>query len=59
MITQVAGPGLEHGQEADLGAEIFVVAGDVPQGAGAFPQEQRVKTLLVGADHLPGVGRAR
>jgi len=30
MIAQVARPGLEHGEEADLGAEIFVVAGDVP-----------------------------
>jgi nicotinate phosphoribosyltransferase len=36
MITQVARPGLEHGQEADLGAEIFVVAGDVPQNPGVL-----------------------
>ena len=51
MITQVARPGLEHGQAADLGAEIFVVASDVPQGTDTLPQEQRVEFLLVGADH--------
>ena len=58
MITQVAGPGLEHGQEDDLGAEIFVVAGDVPQGAGAFPQEQR-ENSAGGSGSPAGVGRAR
>ena len=57
MITQVARPGLEQGQEADLGSEIFVVASDIPQGAGAFLQEQRIKVLLVGPDHLPELGR--
>ena len=34
-----------------------MVAGDVPQGAGAFPQQQRVEVLLVGADHLPELSR--
>jgi len=57
VITQIARPSLEHGQEADVGTEILVVAGDVPQSAGAFSQEQRVETLLVGADHLPELGR--
>ena len=57
MIAQVARPSLEHGQETDLGAEIFVVAGEVAQGAGAFPQQQRVKVLLVGADDLAQLSR--
>ena len=39
MITQVARPGLQQGQQADVGAEMFVVAGEVQQGAGAFSQQ--------------------
>jgi hypothetical protein len=45
MIPEVAGPGLEHGQQADLGPELFVVAGDVPQAWAASPPA--AKAMLV------------
>ena len=50
MITQVAGPGLEHGHQAEFGAEVFVVAGHVQQSRGALGQQEGVEDLLVGAD---------
>ena len=57
MIAQVARPGLEHGDQADLGAEVFVVAGDLAQGSGALPQQHGVEVLLVGADDLAQLSR--
>ena len=56
MITQVASPGLQHGQATDLSAEIFVVPTNIGQGGGALTQQQRVKDFLVGADDFAQLG---
>jgi hypothetical protein len=54
---QVASPGLEHGQQAQLSAEIFVSAPDIEQCRGTFAQEQWVKDFLVGPDDLSQLSR--
>jgi hypothetical protein len=49
METQVARPGLEHGQAADLGAQISVLPGDIGQSGGAFAQQQSVEAQALDA----------
>ena len=34
MVLQVLAPGVEDGQEADLGPEVLGIGGDLPQGLG-------------------------
>lgn len=57
MITQVTGPGLEDGEQAEFRAEVFVVARDLLQRTGALADEQRIKVLLAGADERAQFGR--
>jgi hypothetical protein len=40
-------PGVEHTEEADLGAEMFGIASDFEEGFGAALQQQIVQDFLV------------
>jgi hypothetical protein len=53
MVTQVARPGLQHGQTTQIGAEIFVIASDVQQRARTLLEQQVVEDFLVGVDEGP------
>lgn len=50
MVTEVARPGLQHTEKAQLHAEMFWVGGDVLEGSAALSKEQVVAELLPGAD---------
>ena len=50
MEAQVAGPGLEHGQETDLGPEVLVVASDILQSASGLADQGAVKAALFRTD---------
>jgi hypothetical protein len=50
MKAQIAGPGLKQRQQAQLGAQIFVLAADVQQGPGSVSEQEVVEEFLVGAD---------
>jgi hypothetical protein len=50
MICEGAGPGVEHGQQAESGAEALGVLGQVLQGLGTGAQEQVVAEAGVRAD---------
>ena len=50
MKAQVPCPGLKHRQQAELGAQIFVVTTDVEQSPGTVSEQEVVEELLVGAD---------
>ena len=39
-------PGVEHSEEADLGAEMFGIASDCGGGFGANPQQKMVRGFL-------------
>ena len=59
MKAQIARPGLKHRQQAQLGAQVFVLACDVEQGAGAVPEQERIEDFLMRANQsaqLPGDG---
>ena len=47
MMQKVLAPGMQHTQEADLGAEMFCVSRDLQQGGGAAAEQQVVDDLLV------------
>jgi hypothetical protein len=49
MELQTSSPSVEHAEESQFGAEVFGMGGDVLQGGCAFPQEQPVACLLMGA----------
>ena len=42
MMLEVLAPGVEDGQEADLGPEVLGIGGDLLQGLGGGPEEQAV-----------------
>ena len=46
-MLQVLAPGVEHGQEADLGPEMFGVGGDLPQGLGGGLEQEAVDLPLI------------
>ena len=52
-MQQVGSPTVEHGEKTDLGAKVFRVGGDAPQGFGGGPKENAVHHLLI----LVGNGR--
>ena len=54
---QIARPGLQHGQQPDLRAEILVIACDVDERISRFAQEQSVEEFLIGANELPQLFR--
>ena len=43
MVAEAAAPGVQHRQEADLGAQVARVGGDLAQGAGGGAEEQVVE----------------
>lgn len=52
MEQQVLTPTVQHGQEADLGAEMFGVGGDLEQCFGRSVEQQVVEDLLVDQGQL-------
>ena len=55
MMQQLLAPGMQDGDEADLGAQVLGIGGDGAQGLGAGVEEQIVERGLV----LKGDGRDR
>src|ERR1700730_10152150 len=47
MMQKVLAPGMQHTQEADLGAEMFCVRRDLQQRGGTGAEQQVVDDLLV------------
>ena len=47
MMKQVLAPGVQHGEEADLGAQVLGIGGDGAQGLGGGAEEQAVDERLV------------
>ena len=47
MVQQVLAPGVQHGEEADLGAQVLGVGGDRAQGLGRRAEQDAVDDLLV------------
>jgi hypothetical protein len=47
MMVQVLAPGVEHGDEPDLGPEVLRVGGDHAQRLGRRPEQDGVDRLLV------------
>ena len=47
MVKQVLTPTVEHGEEADLGVEVFGVGGDAAQGFGGGAEKNAVDHFLV------------
>jgi hypothetical protein len=47
MMVQVLAPGVEHGDEADLGAQILGIGGDPAQRLGRGPEQDGVNRFLV------------
>ena len=57
MVDERLAPGVEDGEEADLGAEVAGVSGDRAQGVGDRPEEEAVNDgLVVGGDLGDGRG---
>ena len=50
MVVQIPSPGLQHSQNAQLGARVLVVAAHLQQGRSTVPDQQCVEDALVGAD---------
>ena len=47
MMEQVLAPGVQHGEEADLGAQVLGIGGDCAQGLGGGAEEKAVDERLV------------
>ena len=47
MMKQVLAPGVQHGEEADLGAQVLGIGSDGAQGLGGGAEEQAVDERLV------------
>ena len=47
MVQQVLAPGVEHGEEADLGAQVPGIGRDRAQGLGRRAEQDAVDDLLV------------
>lgn len=58
-MVQVLAPGMEHGEEADLGAEMLGIGGDGAQRLGCGPQQDGVDRLLVVEGNLGDLCRQR
>jgi hypothetical protein len=59
MVAQIARPGLEHRGDAEFGAEVFGLGGQVLQRAGAFPEQGGIPLPLGGADGFAQLLRHR
>jgi hypothetical protein len=47
MMLHALVPGMEHAEEADLGAEVAGIASDLEQGRGAGVEQQVINQPLV------------
>src|SRR5690606_34012210 len=47
MMVQVLAPGVQHGEEADLGTQMLGICGDGAQGLGGGAEEKTVDERLV------------
>jgi hypothetical protein len=47
MMKQVLAPGVQHGEESDLGAQVLGIGGDCAQGLGGGAEEKTVDQRLV------------
>ena len=47
MVLEVLAPGVEDGQEPDLGPEVLGIGGDLPQGFGGGSEQKAVDLPLV------------
>ena len=47
MIEQVLAPGVEHGEKADLGAQVLGIGGDGEQGLGRGPEQDAIELSLI------------
>lgn len=47
IMKQVLAPGVQHGEQADLGAQVLGIGGDDAQGLGGGAEEQAVDECLV------------
>jgi len=47
MMLQALIPGMEHGEEADLGAQVTRIAGNLQQGFGAGVKQQAIDQPFV------------
>jgi hypothetical protein len=51
MMMQVLAPGMEYRYEADAGAQMFGIGGDLQKGFGGGAKEQAVNRLLILEGH--------
>ena len=59
-MLQVLAPGVEDGQEADLGAEVLGVGGDLPQGLGGGLEQEAVdRRRVLQGDRAEAAGRVK
>jgi len=47
VVEQVLTPGVEHAEEADLGAQMFRIGGDLQESRGAGLKQEVIEKLLV------------
>jgi hypothetical protein len=47
MMLEVLSPGMQHAEEADLGAEVLGIGGDLEQSGGAGAKQQMIDGLLI------------
>ena len=47
MMRQLLSPSMKHAEEANLGAEVFGIAGNLDQGFGTETEQQCVDQFLV------------
>lgn len=60
MVLQVLAPGVEHGDEAGLGAEMLPIGGDLSERFGGRPEQDGVdRGLVLKGDFGAGAGRVK
>jgi len=60
MMEQVLPPGMEYGEEADLGAQMLGIGGDGAEGLGRHTEEKIVDfTLVLESDGRDGLGQGK
>ena len=47
MMEQVLAPGVEHGEKANLGAQVLGIGGDGEQGLGRGPEQDAIELSLI------------
>ena len=47
MMEQVLTPGVEHGEKANLGAQVLGISGDSEQGLRRGPEQDAIELSLI------------